>query len=161
MTTPSTGMGSYGLPALMAVQAVTGAYSSYQQARAQKYISQSNARVAEMQARDAMNRGQEAEGRSRQRTRKLIGSQRTALAAQGIRLDSGSALDVQLEAGDMGELDALTIKNNALREAFGFRSEARNITMQGPMASQASMNQGMETLLTGGIKAVDYYKRSK
>ena len=145
----------------MAVQAVTGAYSSYQQGKAQRYISESNARVAEMKARDALKRGHEAEGLSRQRTKKLIGSQRASLAAQGIRLDAGSALDVQMEAGDFGELDALTIKNNALREAFGFKTEARNASMQGRMAYQTGTNEAMQTLLTGGIRAVDYYQRSK
>ena len=159
MTVPASP--SYGLPALMAVQAVTGAYSSYQQGKAQRYISESNARVAEMKARDALKRGHEAEGLSRQRTKKLIGSQRASLAAQGIRLDAGSALDVQMEAGDFGELDALTIKNNALREAFGFKTEARNASMQGRMAYQTGTNEAMQTLLTGGIRAVDYYQRSK
>ncbi len=150
------------LPALMAVQAVTGAFSSYMQGKAQRYISRANANIADMQARDALKRGHEAEGISRQRTKKLIGSQRAALAAQGIRVDSGSALDVQLEAGDIGELDALTIKNNALREAFGFQTEAANASMQGRLAYQSGINESMQTLLTAGIKIADYYQpRSK
>lgn len=159
MATPATSPNA--LPALMAVQAVTGAYSSYQQGKAQRHISKANERMYEMQARDALNRGHEAEGISRQKTKKLIGRQRVSLAAQGIRLDSGSALDVQMEAGDIGELDALTIKNNALREAFGFQSEARNTSMQGRLAYQGAKNDAMTTLLTGGIRAVDYYQRGK
>jgi hypothetical protein len=142
----------------MAAGALSSAFSSFMQARSQKYISKANARMAEMQAKDALKRGHEAEALSRQKTRKLIGSQRAAMAAQGIRLDFGSALDVQQEAADIGELDALTIKNNALREAFGFKSEALNATMQGRLASQSSVNQGMETLLTGGLR---YFDRRK
>ena len=143
-------------PQLMAAGAVSSAFSSFMQARSQKYISRTNARMSEMQARDALRRGKEAEAASRQRTSKLIGSQRAALAAQGIRLDFGSALDVQQEAADIGELDALAIRTNAAREAFGYRAEALNATMQGRLASQSSVNQGMETLLTGGLR---YFER--
>ena len=110
------------LPFMYGIQALSGAYSTYQQGRAQRAISRANERLAEMRARDAIKRGQEAEGISRQRTRKVLGSQRAAQAAQGIRTDYGSPLDIQLETGDIGELDALTIKNNALREAFGHRA---------------------------------------
>ena len=145
------------LIALMGVQAVTGAYSSWQQGKAQRYISNANARISEMQARDALKRGHEAEGISRQKTKKLIGSQRAALAAQGIRVDAGSALDVQQESADIGELDALTIKNNAAREAFGFMQEASNSSMQGRLAYQAGVNKSMDTLLSGGIRAMGVY----
>lgn len=147
------------MPQLMAVGALSSAFSSWMQARSQKHIARANARIGEMQARDAMKRGHEAEAATRQKSRKLIGSQRAALAAQGIRTDFGSALDVQQEAADIGELDALTLKNNALREAFGYRSEALNATMQGALASRASMNQGMETLLTGGLRYFDWRNR--
>lgn len=153
------GAGSYGLPALMAVQAVTGAYSSWQQGKAQRYISKANARISEMQARDALKRGHEAEGISRQKTKKLIGSQRAALAAQGIRVDYGSAQDIQQEAQDIGELDALTIKNNAAREAFGFMQEASNSSMQGRLASSMANTKAMDTLLSGGIQAYGAYKQ--
>lgn len=158
----SAGAGSYGLPALMAVQAVTGAYSTYMQGKAQQSISKANARISELQAKDALKRGHEAEGISRQKTKKLIGSQRAALAAQGIRVDAGSALDIQLEAGDIGELDALTIRNNAAREAFGFMQEASNSSMQGRLAYQAGVNRSIDTLLGGGLRAYDeFYKRGR
>lgn len=152
---------SNSLAAIAAIQAVGSAFSSYQQGKAQKAIYKANESISRMQAEDAIKRGHELEARSRQRTRKLRGSQRTALAAQGIRLDAGSALDIQMETEDFGELDALTIKNNALREAFGYRSQARVSSMQGQLADSAAKNEAIQTLLTGGMKAAKQYKEGK
>jgi len=143
------------------LQGVSGAYGKFSQARSTSRIARVNQRLAEMRARDALKRGEETEHRVRQRTKKVRGSQRAALAAQGIRLDTGSALDVQMEAENIGELDALTVKNNALREAFGFGAEARSIGLQGRLNAQALRNEGTQTLLSSGIRGLAYYKRFK
>lgn len=142
------------------MQGLSGAYGSYEQAKAGRRISKTNERIAAMQAQSALARGHEAEGISRQRGKKMLGSQRAALAAQGIRLDAGSAQDIQQETLDIGELDALTIKNNALREAFGYKMQGISESMQGRLTYQAGMNQATGSLLTGGIKAYDYYRQT-
>lgn len=155
----SSGMSAgTGLAAMSMIQGISGAYSSYQQAKANKLVAESNRRIAEMKARDALKRGHETEARSRQSNRKTIGSQRAALAAQGIRVDYGSAADIQTETANIGELDALTIKNNALREAFGYTTQGQDASMQGRLAYQSGITQSMDTLLTGGIKATGYYR---
>jgi len=153
----STGVGA--MPLLYGMQAVSGAYSSYMQGKAQKRIAETNRRLAEMRAEDALKRGHEAEAVSRGRTKKLIGSQRAALAAQGIRVDYGSAQDIQQEAADIGELDALSIRTNALREAFGAKSEGLSASMQGRFAEMESQGRVGSSLLTGGLQAYDAYKR--
>ncbi len=161
-----------GMAALSAFDSVLGAWTLYQQGKAQKYqyranerIAEVNSRIAEMQARDALKRGHETEARSRQGTKKLRGSQRASIAAQGIRTDFGSAQDIQQETEDIGELDALTIRNNAAREAFDYRSQGGDFTMQaleagtrGRMASSTGAFGATQTLLTGGIRALGYYK---
>lgn len=85
-----------------------------------------NAGVAEMQAKDAIARGHEQEGHLRSQVRQVIGGQRAALAAQGVDVGMGSALDVQADSARSGELDALTLRNNAKREAWGFQVEAQD-----------------------------------
>lgn len=85
-----------------------------------------NARVAEAQGDDALLRGTEEEQRFRSTVRGLIGSQRAGFAAQGVNVGSGSAVDVQADAAYLGELDALTIRSNAQREAWGFRVQAED-----------------------------------
>ncbi len=89
-----------------------------------------NAQVADLQAEDAIARGAEDESRFRQGVRGLIGSQRAGFAGQGVDVGSGSARDVQADAAYLGELDALTLRGNAHREAWGFREQATDLRTQ-------------------------------
>ena len=127
-----------------------------------------NADLADDEAADAIARGREAELRQRQATRGLIGSQRAALAAQGIEVNDGSALDVQADSASLGELDALTIRNNAAREAFGLNVQAMNFRNQGQLAALGGRNQAkalrsasVSTLLTGAANTYGIYQQSK
>lgn len=124
-----------------------------------------DAQLADQQAADAIARGKEAETRQRQATRGLIGAQRATLAAQGIDVSTGSALDVQADTAALGELDALTIRNNAAREAFGYRVQAMDYRNQGAMAALAGKNQAAalrnqsySTLLTGAANTYGIYR---
>lgn len=85
-----------------------------------------NAAVSEMQAEDAITRGQEEANRFRAGVRGLIGSQRAAFAASNVDVGFGSALDVQADAALLGELDEITLRNNSAREAWGFKIEAED-----------------------------------
>src|SRR5262245_14171461 len=93
-----------------------------------------NARVEEEAARDALVRGALGEQQQRQLTRGIIGTQRAGFASQGVDVGTGSALDVQADAAYLGELDALTIRNNAAREAHGYQVEAERARRRGQYA---------------------------
>lgn len=110
-----------------------------------------NRQMADIQAKDAIARGDREAEALRARTKKLIGSQRAALAAQGIEVGSGSALDVQADTAALGAVDELTIRNNAWREAFGYRTQALGFGSQGALAALAARNQQRQTILTGGL----------
>lgn len=127
-----------------------------------------NADLADRAAEDAILRGNEAANRSRAGTRALAGAQRATLAAQGIDINSGTALDLQSETQDLGELDILTISNNAQREAYGFKVEAFNDRQQAKLARMSARNKegsannaSISTLLTTGAQLYDQYNRSK
>lgn len=89
-----------------------------------------NANVADLQAEDALQRGVDTESRTRQQIRGVLGAQRATLAGNGVDVGFGSAVDVQADAAYLGELDALTVRNNAAREAWGFRQAAADTRMQ-------------------------------
>jgi hypothetical protein len=120
---------------------------------------ETNARLAEMQAQDTIKRGDEDAAAYKKQVKQVIGSQRAAMAAQGIELDSGSALDIQEETAGIGALDALTIKNNAWREAWGYRMQASSMAGQGAMAQIGARNDARNTMLTGGMNAANFYVR--
>ena len=112
-----------------------------------------NAKAAEFEAQDALKRGDEAANAQRRRTRQLLGEQRVALAGQGISTTSGTALALQEETQAVGETEALTIKNNAWREAWGLKSEAEASRAKGRFARTSSRFQSRNNLLTGVIES--------
>lgn len=127
-------------------------------------VQEQNATLAEQQATDALSRGQIAESRQRGVTRQVTGANRAALAAQGLDTSSGSAADVIGQDQLFGDLDALTIRNNAAREAWGYnvdaanqRQSARLARLTGQNEQAAYNNQATSTLLTGAANTYGLY----
>lgn len=104
-------------------------------------LSTYNAKVAELQATDAVQRGAEEESRFRTSVRGAIGTQRAGIAAGNIDVSYGSAVDVQADAAYLGELDALTLRTNATREAWGFKVEAEDLRKRADIMRREGSNQ--------------------
>jgi hypothetical protein len=149
-----------------------GAYSQSQayteQGRFSRSMGNLNANMTEMQATDAIHRGNVAANRQNLRTRLLIGRQRAVAAGQGVDVNSGSALDLQANAARMGVIDANTLKMNAYKEAMGLRMEGSNQRFRGDMAYKTGRGNSTNSLLAGGMSAarqvtsgVDSYYRNK
>lgn len=117
------------------------------------------ARVSEWQAQDAIERGREAENQHRLAVRRLVGAQRVSFAAQGVDVNDGSALDVQLDTVRHGTADAIRIRNNAAREAWGYRNRASVQRQQGGMAVAEGVGSAGGTLLGGAVNAQRVYNR--
>jgi hypothetical protein len=115
-----------------------------------------NAEFAELQAEDALSRGDIALDRQGRAARKILGSQRARLAAQGISIDSGSALDAQIATGALAQEDAVMIRSNAFREALGFKSQAQGYKYAATIARASGDQQAQQTLLTAGVRALEY-----
>ncbi len=138
------------------------------QGRGARELANTEAGFLDEQADDALARGREEEGRYRSDVSRLKGSQRARLAAQGIDIGSGSAAALQTETAILGEVDSLTIRNNARREAYGFKTQADLVRKGG--ANQAAgyaneaksaRNASIGTLLTGGAQIVGMYANSR
>lgn len=114
-----------------------------------------NAAMLEFQAKDAITRGAEAEDLFRKQLKGVIGSQRASFAAQGIDVDSGSALDVQKDTAYQGELDALTIRANSAREAWGYSMNAKNETLQAISTRKLSTLQAANTRQVGQANSLN------
>lgn len=104
-------------------------------------ISDYNANVADLQAQDATQRGALDESRFRTTVRATIGSQRAGFAASGVDVGFGSAVDVQADAAKLGELDALQIRSNAAREAWGYEVQAVDFRNRGIVQRQEGVAQ--------------------
>lgn len=107
-----------------AVGAGVKAVGAYQSAQAQKTADRTNAQLETDQASAAITAGQTREQASRLNTAQVYGGQRAALAANGVDLGTGSATDILATTQMVGNRDAAAIQDNALREAWGFKSNA-------------------------------------
>jgi hypothetical protein len=145
--------------AVMALSAANTLSQASAQRRQGEYEARAydvNAGLAAAQADDALTRGVETERQVRRGTRQFIGAQRVAGASQGVQLDTGSMADLQADAAGMGELDALTARNNAAREAFGYQSQAAQYRANATNVRRASRTAVGNTILTGATQALGY-----
>lgn len=145
----------------MGAQSISSIGTSYSQSQAlkaqgeyQKQVADANSSLATIKAQDAVQRGNAASGRNDMQTKRMIGTQRAALASQGIDVNIGSAADVQGDTAAMGALDSLTIRNNAWREAWGYKVQALNDSYSGQFSKMSNDAEADNTLLTGGMKAM-------
>lgn len=112
---------------------VASAWGAYTKAKGERYayeqqaiVAENNRQYAMWQAADATARGETAAGRHQMKVAQLKGSQRAALAERGIDLGEGSALDIMSDTDYMGAIDVNTIKDNAGKEAWAYRTQASN-----------------------------------
>lgn len=126
-----------------------------------------NATMADRRAKDAIERGAQEEQRKRNQVAQIKGQQQAAMAANGVDLTFGSPLDTLTDTAVMGELDALTIRTNANREAYDYKVDAVNkrsgATMSRMSAKAASTGgylDALGTVLGGAGKAYGQYKQS-
>jgi hypothetical protein len=133
---------------LTAVGGTMSAYGQYQSGKYQEKVAKNNAIIQGRMAEDALKRGQTAEDKHRDRVAQFKSQQAAKMGAAGIDLGVGSATDLLADTAMMGELDALTIRSNAQREAYGHDVQAQNYLSQGELAKSQGTYGAISTLLT-------------
>jgi hypothetical protein len=139
------------MAAAMVTTAAAGAYAADTQKKAGEYqaqVAEQNANLDEHRANQVATIGAIEEERKRAQVRQMAGTQRANLAAQGIDLQSGTALDIIDETYTFGEVDALTIRANAMQEAWGYKTSATNERNSGRMAKWSGKRQATGTYLS-------------
>ena len=162
--------------AMIAVTVVSGAmtaYGQHQQGQAAKAegdyraaIGRNNQIRANFLADDALTRGKEEKRKAALRGRLLIGQMRTALGANGVEVNTGSAADMQVDQAGVNSLDVFTAENNAEREAQEYMIKAQNFENEamlsefaGANAARAGKTAAAGTLLkTAGSVAGKWYQ---
>lgn len=100
-------------------------------------------------AADARVRGMVDSDWARVGGQQAIGTQRAAMAANGGVVDQGSNALIQQDTAQLSELDALTISNNAAREAYGYEVE-RSDALTTAKNLQKNARRSMLTSVLGG-----------
>lgn len=133
----------------------------------QAQVNENNRIVSEWKAKDATDRGGIKERQHRLKVSQLKGRQMAVMAANGIDVTDGSALDILGDTAFLGELDALTIKSNAEREAYDYKVQGSNYQAQSQLNTMAGQNaytagnyNAMSSLLSGaGSVASKWYAK--
>ncbi|MDP6718409.1 MAG: hypothetical protein QGF59_07165 [Pirellulaceae bacterium] len=161
--------------ASLAMSVVSGVMQAYGQQQAAKQAqAEANFRAAlaennrirgEQLAEDALRRGKEAEREERIRGNLLLGQMQAVLGSSNVEVNEGSAGDLVIDQAEINELDALTVRTNAEREAQEFRfqaaaagSEAALFRFSGENARRSGTFAAAGTLLsTAGTVAQRWY----
>ena len=150
MCTPMLGMMLQGLGAMAQAQGQRhAAAAKANEYRYQAQVDDNNRKVALWKAQDAKDRGAKEEASLRTKVAQLKGRQKSALAASGVEIGDGSALDILGDTAALGELDALTIRSNAEREAYEQKVNASNLAANASMKRMGADN----ALIAGRIGA--------
>ena len=155
------------------VSAGAGIANSYMQSSAMRMqgdyanrMAGVNAGMTDLQSEDAIWRGEEEAKRLGIQTRQLIGAQRASAAAQGVSVNSGSPMQLQMDAASLSAMDQATIRNNAYKEAMGLKMQSDIYRTQGAMARRTGRYNANATMLSGvtnalgsvGRASYDYYR---
>lgn len=175
---PSVSLPSVGtLAAISAAATVIGggisAYgaisSSQASAAADSYrsqIEQNNATIAGQNANVARAAGEARVTAQRLKTAATVGAIKNDQAASGFDVNSGSNLDVQSSAKELGELDALTVRNEAARQAYGYQTQGVSFDAQSQLDTAKAGNDNTAglfgaagSILGGASSATNAYGR--
>lgn len=129
---------------------VFGAYSQYQQGKANQQAARNNAQMAEYQAQDAIARGEKDVHTIQQRGAAVKAAQRTSMAARGLDLGYGTAQDLQDQTDFFAATDSATARGNAARDAWSLRTRGASYKAEADSINPG-LNAGM-TLLGGATQ---------
>lgn len=144
MTWVAVGVGVVGAGVQMAGQ--------MKQGKQAKETGEANARLGRAQAQDSLLRGAIEESMYRRQIASIVGGQKAAFGARNVAV-SGTALDILSDTAQIGEEDVINIRNNAAREAWGYRMGANESSRWGANQLSNAKNQALGTLLTSGAQA--------
>lgn len=148
----------YASAGIAAISAISGAFSQARAYKAQgaieSTISGINSNIASLQSKETLAAGDLAVSREDLKTTQTEGSVLANQGASGTAVGSGSNVLVRNAVRSTGDQDALTIRNNAQRQAFGYNSQALEETYKGQFATLTATAQSDQTLLAGGLQAI-------
>jgi hypothetical protein len=152
--------------AISAVGAIQSANAQSASAKYNAQIATQNQQQANQNASLAAASGDQQAAIQQQKTRAEVGAIKAQQAASNVDVNTGSAVDVQSSAAQLGELNAITIRSNAARTAYGYETQATGFgneaTLQNQQSSydQTAGEIGAAGTFLGGVgNASDNYAR--
>ncbi len=120
-------------------------------------VARNNATIATNNSQLAAEAGEANTTSALMKTRAQVGGILANQGASGVDINSGSAPDVRSSAAETGQLSAINIRAQAVRQAYGYQNEASAATSQAGLdTAQAGFDKQAgqtkaETTLLGGL----------
>jgi hypothetical protein len=133
---------------LSAGGAVLGGISQSNAAHYQAQVAKNNATIANQNADYAEQAGVAKSEAAGQQAAAQLGAVKASIAANGVDVNSGSALTVQQSQRGAGELSQQATVNDALLQAYGFRTQATSDTAQAGLYQSESESAIPASLLS-------------
>lgn len=152
-----------GAMALQAWDGLQQAESIRRSSAMQQRIDEMNAKYAEIDAYEAEKYGYTQVARYQTTIDQTSSEQKSILAAKNVDINFGTAAEVQADTKVAGMLNSVDLMNQARKRAFGLRTQASNLRLQGAMGGmQAEINaQGAQRhgLVSAGVTGLSMYTR--
>jgi hypothetical protein len=146
--------------AVSAIGSVAQGMAASKEAQYQAQVARNNAIIARKNAEYTLEAGDREESAYRMKGDLIRAAIKARAGASGADVNTGSPIEVQAGAALVQELDALTIRNNARREAYNQQVQATNFEaqaglneLQGDNAMTAGILGGISSL-AGGLASV-------
>jgi hypothetical protein len=110
-----------------------------------------NAGIADQAAADAIARGSVKEGQIKLAGSEVASKQTVALASSGVDTQAGSSVTTAETTGGLSALDALMARNNAAREAWGYKVQASQYRRQAAITRATGQAQAVGSVLGGVV----------
>lgn len=127
------------------IQGIGASVSDAYQAK----VAANNAVIAKQYSKWAEQEGDIDSTTSGLKTKAEIGQTRAGFAGAGVDVNTGSAANVQAAEGELGRFDAMTIRSNAARQAYGEDIKGAGFTANSVMLKQKSFLDPIAGLASG------------
>lgn len=131
----------------------------YEAGQTRSGLYKANAEIAREQAQSEFGAGAYNENALRMRAAATTGQQVAQIGASNLQ-QGGTPAQVVAGTAAVNEMDALQMRNNAARKAWGFEVQEVSDAFQAKQASRAGDFTGAGSILSGGAKALDQYNKT-
>ena len=143
------------------VSEIGGLATSFAQAQAiqgqagyRSTLAQINSRFASMESRDIIKQGNKRAIEQGKNIKQLVGKQKAGFASGNVLVGDGTAAQIENQTIEIGQEEQRNIRNNAWKQAFGIRQQARSAEVAADNAKRQADFESKNTLIAGALSAI-------
>lgn len=149
------GIGSMGFEALSAMGGAISAYGTFESGRQQNQAWGYNAENAMIRAQNTREAEVLNQEQMQRKQNQIIGAQRAGYAGVGVRVNTGTPLDMMVDTMYQSKMDMAISKYNSDVNASALESEAAMDRFYGEQTQTASTGKAVgELMVAGGMLAL-------